>query len=220
MTKIKVCCISDTHSKHNYLQMPEADILIFAGDISGYGDWQDLLRFNAWLAKIKDKYKAIFGTWGNHELQAEKDIYHAESIVSNATILVDKTIEYNGLVIHGTPYTIEFFDWAFNKKTSDMEEVWKKVPDNVNILISHQPPYGILDEVTDLKYNPEKNVGCKYLKQEIENRFKDLKLSVFGHLHMLGGQQRTINNTTFVNAAMLDDNYNPGRKPVVVEIEI
>lgn len=39
---VKICCISDSHSQHNQLEIPNCDLLIHAGDFSGYGRYEDV----------------------------------------------------------------------------------------------------------------------------------------------------------------------------------
>jgi Icc-related predicted phosphoesterase len=48
-------------------------------------------------------------------------------------------------------------------------------------------------------------------------RLKNLKLHVFGHIHGSAGVE-VINRTTFVNASIMNEEYECTNKPIVIEI--
>jgi Icc-related predicted phosphoesterase len=85
--------------------------------------------------------------------------------LENSSVLV------NGLKIYGLPITPYFLGMAFNKRRGDeIKKVWKKIPSDTDIPITHGPPFGILD----------KNVGCEELLAKVI-KVKP-KLHVFGHI--------------------------------------
>jgi Icc-related predicted phosphoesterase len=77
------------------------------------------------------------------------------------------------------------------------ESVWKKVPENLDILITHGPPKGILDA-----NGKGDSVGCTRLREVVDE--KAPKLHIFGHIHESFGRQVS-GVTTFVNAAAQDE---------------
>ena len=85
------------------------------------------------------------------------------------------------------------------------------IPPETDVLITHGPPYGILDEVL----RDPRPVGCRNLLHRIEE-IKP-RVHVFGHIHEGYGQVRQ-NDTLFINASVLDVRYQPVNAPVVVEI--
>jgi Icc-related predicted phosphoesterase len=91
-------------------------------------------------------------------------------------------------------------------------EHWKAIPNNTDVLITHSPPYGIFD------YVEWENVhkGSPSLYFEIVKRIKPL-INCFGHIHQ-GYGIKTIENTTFINASNLNEEYLCVNESVLIEI--
>jgi Icc-related predicted phosphoesterase len=97
------------------------------------------------------------------------------------------------------------------------------IPAGVDILMTHGPPRGILDGVTrfneDLYPSDEslftKHLGCEALLEAL-GRVKP-RFHVFGHIHEGYGIVEK-NGTTFINAAIMDGQYEPGRQARVFDI--
>ena len=70
---IRVVCISDTHMKHEKLQIPDGDILVHTGDFSSLGRWDDIKRFADWFATRPHQHKIVIA--GNHDLTLELPYY-------------------------------------------------------------------------------------------------------------------------------------------------
>ena len=216
----KLCLISDTHCQLNKILhlMPEADILIHCGDATYRGTIEEISRFNHHLGEIKHKYKHILFVAGNHDWLFETNLTLARSLMTNATVLIDETITIDGFNIYGSPWQPFFCHWAFNFPENDngaaAKTTWAKIPNNTNILITHGPPRGILDNLHEGK-NPEERVGCPYLLERIKE-LKELKLACFGHLHRNAEDHKIEKhgNITFVNASICDESYKPVNPPI------
>jgi Icc-related predicted phosphoesterase len=116
----------------------------------------------------------------------------------------------DGINIWGSPVSPWFYDWAFNRKRGDdIRKHWDKIPPSTDILITHGPPYGILD-----KTKRGELVGCKDILPLIE-KIKP-RLHVFGHIHEENGMKK-IGETIFVNGSVLDERYNLVNEVVEVE---
>lgn len=63
---VKFVCISDTHTKHKELKIPDADVLIHAGDFTYKGKEQELKDFYKFLKELPHKHKVVIA--GNHDL--------------------------------------------------------------------------------------------------------------------------------------------------------
>ena len=63
------------------------------------------------------------------------------------------------------------------KTLEERKEIWKTIPENIDILVTHSAPYNILD--TDFT---GKHYGCEVLADEVLNRIKP-KYHLFGHIH-------------------------------------
>lgn len=216
---MKILLISDTHNKHNqiltkYLENKDGlfSMIIHAGDVSGRGYKNEITSFLEWYSKLPFEHKVMIP--GNHDFLFEDDPKSSKELLDkypNITYLQDSGVEINGVKIWGSGITPYFFNWAFNRIGDAICKHWELIPLDTQILITHGPVKGILD-VT--KRNG--SVGCPYLLEKIQ-QLPELKLHVCGHIHEAYGM--VINNKiTFVNASVLDLNYNMAHEPIQVEI--
>jgi hypothetical protein len=65
------------------------------------------------------------------------------------TYLDHEMVEVEGLKIFGSPYQPLFYNWGFQYHNSRANEIWSKIPEGVDILLTHGPPRGILDLTED-----------------------------------------------------------------------
>jgi len=79
-------------------------------------------------------------------------------------------------------------------------------------LITHGPPYGILDKT----YN-NVNAGCKGLLKFVQ-KMKP-KVHIFGHIHEGYGDVK-IGDTHFYNASYVNLGYNPANKPFLIKVQV
>jgi Icc-related predicted phosphoesterase len=130
-------------------------------------------------------------------------------------LLNDSGVKFKGLHIWGSPVQPWFHNWAFNRMRSEAMATtshpfigghWDKIPKNIDILITHGPPYGILDETT----RGRESVGCEELLKKVEE-IRPV-LHVFGHIHEERGiivDKTGPTPITYVNASSLDLQYKP-----------
>lgn len=198
---MRIVAISDTHGKHGCLRpLPEGDILVHAGDVSRGGTKAQIIEFLDWFAAQSHPYKLFVA--GNHDFFFEQASLKEVSalIPTGITYLHDSGIAINGVKFWGSPITPWFNNWAFNRHPgSEIKRHWDLIPDNTDVLITHGPPYGILDETV---YS--RRVGCEELLRRI-HQVKP-KYHIFGHIHEDYGTL-TKEQTTFINASVLDDWY-------------
>jgi Icc-related predicted phosphoesterase len=117
------------------------------------------------------------------------------------------------LRLYGSPWQPWFGGWAFElQRGSQLGAKWKQIPADVDILITHGPPYGYGDETSR-----GERVGCRDLRREIEERIQP-RVHLYGHIHEGAGQYKN-GKTTFVNASNIDEKFRPTNAPVVLEIE-
>ncbi len=239
-------CISDLHG-----ELPElegGDLLIIAGDITGSDRVIQWKNFYDWFKEQKYTKKVYIA--GNHdgflrsgctqktsqeilgdewedegfeylcdsgcEFEYEEEIEEDHKFRGPISYKVKKKVK-----IWGSPWTPEFCNWYFMKPRSELKEVWDQVPDNIDILITHGPAWGILDKPYAGSARCKlDHLGCTYLR-ECLNRVKP-KLHVFGHIHGGYGQQilkyEDGKQTICVNAAIMDENYNATNKPIRIEL--
>lgn len=220
----KIVAISDTHQLHSQVVVPDGDILVHCGDFTNRGTEAAFESFLTWFVNHPHEYKVFIP--GNHEEGLDKGpgrLKRLEMINKfvdenfNLTYLENSSAIVNGLKFYGSPVTPWFFDWAWNTHRGPaIASVWENIPDDVQVLITHGPAYGILDLVKDAQ-GRDTHQGCEDLLARINN-LKDLKLHLSGHLHLQGGQQTIVNGRIHVNAAICDDAYHTVHAPVIVEI--
>ncbi len=98
------------------------------------------------------------------------------------------------------------------KKDDELAEIWNTIPDNIDILITHAPPFGILDNTTD-----NLRSGSKTLLKRV-NELKELKYHIFGHIHESYGT-KNINGKTFMNVSLLNERYQLVNSPRIINYE-
>lgn len=204
---IKIVCVSDTHSSQNNLKIPENDLFIVAGDLINHSEGEkEMKSFNNWLESIKSKNKIIVG--GNHDKYLEKNKLKINQIFPSAHYLEYNSfkLEDSNILIYGAPCTLRrnifYFGNAYSISGQQLKKEWEKIPDNTDILVTHVPPYDILDYTYD-----KKHVGSKLLRNEICNRIQP-KIHIFGHNHdsdysFVVGEFRNGKKCLFVNACTL-----------------
>jgi predicted phosphohydrolase len=205
----RLVILADTHELHRETHVPHGDILIHAGDFSFFSHSLSAIEdFNAWLGELPHRFKCCIP--GNHEFFLERDSSR-RSLLSNATVLINEGIEIEGLQIWGSPVT-PLANAAFGiSSAEDRRRLYTQIPENTDILITHGPPYGILDSAPDSKVHS----GCRELFDAVI-RVRP-KLHVFGHVHGAHGIFGT-DETTFVNAALMSSFGGLDKDPIVLEI--
>lgn len=218
---LKIIAISDTHNRHNKLIIEPCDILIHAGDESGMGQESEIRHFAKWFNKQPAKH--LIWTPGNHSVHFEKNYPSSLSWFKeecpNGTILINSGIQIEGINIWGSPITPTFFRWAYMAdRGSEIKKYWDMIPDNTNILITHGPPYNILDELVYVDGTPKGIfVGCQDLSDRIKE-LKELDLHFFGHIHC-GAGQKHLNGVSYYNVSICDEIYYPSNPITIVDYE-
>lgn len=212
---MKLIFISDTHGLHNKFKIPDGDFIIHCGDVSSRGIESEIHSFAEWFSSLPHKYKIMIP--GNHDFLFEKNYDVAKNMMDSRGIvcLIDSSIEIEGIKFWGSPITPYFHNWAFNRfRGSSIEHHWNKMPEVVDILLTHGPP-AYMENYLSLVLEGE-DVGCEDLYKAI-NRVNP-KISAFGHIHEGYGTHQG-ENTLFINCSLLDRRYSPVNKPIVVLYE-
>jgi Icc-related predicted phosphoesterase len=213
----RIVCISDTHNCNEKIDVPEGDILIHSGDATITGTVEEIKRFNRWFSSLPHKHKIFVA--GNHDWLFERNNELARTLLDTKIVyLEDSDCEIEGLKIYGSPWQPRFYDWAFNlMRGAEIAEKWKFIPNDIDILVTHGPPNGVLDEVPR-KWGIE-NTGCEELRKRIDEIawYGRLKLHIFGHIHC-GYGQAEIDKIKYVNASTCDEQYNPVQSPIVIDL--
>ena len=224
---MKCTVISDTHCKHRELKLRGGDILFHCGDYSFLGQIDETLEFMSWLSSQPYTYKVFIA--GNHDwgfepltegLEEDHTFYfrgkylifrglneqykdRAEKL--GLIYLHNESVIIEGFKIYGTPYQAMIDKhniWAFNYYDDDLYS-WDHVPENTDVLLTHSPPYGILDSSAH-------RFGSKGLAKRV-SEVKPL-VHCFGHIHEGYGRLKK-DGTVYINAATLDKEYRTTNEP-------
>jgi Icc-related predicted phosphoesterase len=207
----RIVCLSDTHNRQGQFHVPDGDILVHAGDLTGRGTLPEIAAVNEWLGRLPHRHKILIA--GNHDFLFEEENLLARSLITNATYLQDSEASAEGVKIWGSPWQPWFYDWAFNLRRGEaLREKWEMIPEDTDILITHGPPMGILDEIAS-----GERVGCEDLRDRLAGMSAPPGLHVFGHIHEAYGIERGP-RTTHVNAAICDLGYRPVNPPIVIDL--
>lgn len=206
---LRLVLLSDTHQLHREVEVPDGDILIHAGDFTMFSKSMNaIVDFNQWLGELPHRFKVFVP--GNHEFFLEADPSR-RSLLDNATALINEGIEIQGLRIWGSPVT-PLYGGAFGLSSAeDRRRLYAQIPENTDVLISHGPPYGVLDS----EVNSGLHSGCRELFDAVM-RVRP-KLHVFGHVHSAHGIFQT-DQTTFINAALLGVDGDLDNSPIALRM--
>jgi Icc-related predicted phosphoesterase len=197
---MRILHLSDTHSKHRLLKnLPNADIIIHSGDVSFGGSENEVMEFIEWFGKLPYRYKIFVA--GNHD----DCLFGAniEGMSENCFYLCNSSVTIEGVKFYGVPMFME------DVVSGNYDKNILQIPVDTDVLITHQPPYCILDFSANINYG-----DCILLQTVLKIQ---PKYHLFGHIHDAYGIEK-IDNTTFVNAAILDEHYELAYKSVLLEI--
>jgi Icc-related predicted phosphoesterase len=220
---MKILCISDTHTKHKLIPTRfientdnSLDTIVHAGDVSSRGYKGEIIDFLKWYNDLNFKNKILIA--GNHDFFFEEgkpeDIAAMLAEYPNITYLNDSGVEIDGVKFWGSPVQPWFYNWAFNRKGTDICKHWDMIPNDTHVLLTHGPVKGYLDMTQ--RGEP---VGCPYLLEKI-TQMSNLKLHVCGHIHEAYGRMDFPDGGIFVNASVLNLRYEMAHYPLQVEITV
>lgn len=232
---MKIAVTSDLHGRKpneaDRKAIAECDCLLLCGDIFEPGG--DNGKLEKYLKSLTSSGKRVIMTPGNHDF----GIYYAVnpnmmfSVGSRAPFckryfpewlknelgvecLIDEVVEVNGIRIYGTPWTPMFCGWAFMVGDGEpLDEKYSKIPENVDILIAHGPPYDenskidCCDGVSMIDGSPE-HLGSKSLYKTIIE--KKPKYCFVGHIHSGDHGEIIIGETKCRNVSYLNEEYQKG----------
>lgn len=227
---MKIVAISDMHG---YLKdIPECDLLIIAGDISP-------LRIQSNTAKMLEWLEDDFMPWlerqlchkvvlvaGNHDFIFEVDGIQEEvtrifdmysswfTYLENETVKID--IDDHEISIFGTPYCSVFGNWPFMYENDLLADFFKEIPSKVDIIVSHDAPYGTSDVCSEGMAKYEGHIGNRPLAEALKN--VEFKYLFHGHLHTSNHEAEELNVGLVYNVSLLNEDYKLVFEPLEIEI--
>ncbi|MEM6994651.1 MAG: metallophosphatase domain-containing protein [Myxococcota bacterium] len=204
---MRLVCVADTHLFEGPgWPVPDGDVFIHAGDLLRGGSLEELVEAAAWIRSLPHRHKVVVA--GNHDRCFERTRAPAlAELGPDVHDLQDTELEIDGVRIWGSPWQPWFYDWAFNlPRGEELAARWAKIPDALDVLITHGPPRGYGDRTVGTRE------GCDDLLAAIDRAAP--ALHVFGHIHEDGGLWRR-NGTTICNVT----SWECTRPPTVLDYE-
>ena len=230
---LNLCAISDLHG---FLipveEFKKHDVTVISGDISPLNIQMNDKKLKKWLIEVfkpwceelpSDKVYFISGNhdivpfrdpnfmWTNFPisgkvvyLNGSGDIYHAK--------------DGNGYEIYGTPWCQSFGNWAFMTNEKELEKIYSVIPNNLDILLTHDQPYGYGDVLLEYTpfFNGDKHIGNKVLLEAILR--KQPRYLFAGHLHSTEHSCVEIGITKRYNVSIMTEKYEPLYEPLYLTI--
>ena len=181
--------ISDTHGRHRKLKdLPPADVLVHSGDFTMAGTEDEAIEFLEWFIDLPHPHKILIA--GNHDdcLRGEA----IEGLPDNCHYLDCSGVNIHGVSFYGIPLFMQ------DLMEGNMESKYEDIPADIDVLITHQPPLGILDD----------DGSNEYGSAELLARVLEIcpKVHLFGHIHNATGIHAG-KYTAFSNGSVVDQNY-------------
>lgn len=224
---MRIFALSDLHG---YLPtIPPADLVIIAGDVcpdrvsNGYrfaAAPEDQARwlagpFRDWAQAIPLPPERKIVTWGNHDFVAERrDLRERFERELPVTLGMDRLVDTAGLRIWITPWSNTFQHWALMKSPEELATIYGAIPAGIDILVSHQPPYGYGD-LEDVGGGRLDHVGSRELLDTLERT--QPRALVCGHIHRAYGRFAHAGTPIF-NVSVCDEHYRMAHAPTLIDL--
>jgi Icc-related predicted phosphoesterase len=206
---MRLCLVSDLHGETP--DLPDADLVIIAGDLAPDGDLYSQYRwfhsrFKPWIRECK---RAVYIA-GNHDrlLFEQPDLANIHE--DHCHYLQDSFIEIDGLLIYGTPWSLKFGRWPFMCHEADIDRRLSHVVRRPDILITHGPPYGLGDQ-NDLNEHCGSGTLLEFMRRVRP------RLTVTGHIHESYGVY-PFGDCTVVNASLCTGEMIPSNALITYDL--
>lgn len=230
---MKILAVSDLHGKLEGFDPSGVDVVVIAGDLaplSGFSKWH-IHDQKKWIQKKFMEFARRYPETdfvvvpGNHDLcldpaktRIHPDLDYKIEWANNVRLLIDSAAFVKGMTFYGTPWVpIISRHWAFEADREKQIKMFSKIPNEVDVLISHTPPHisnSFLDRST--QYGISEAFGSDVLASMI---FDKKPNHVFcGHIHTGEHSEVNFNGTKIYNVSRLNEDYDIAYDPVCVEI--
>ena len=234
---MKIAVISDLHGKlpiypsYFWDELRDCEMLLICGDILPLNIQMDMPASQKWLIEEFKPWAAelpveqVVFIAGNHDFFCErrkKDMLHWFTKHDKVTYLHNDYLDYLSTQdskvyrIFGTPYCHRFGSWAFMRDEETLVKKFNIIPENVDILISHDAPYGTSDICFQGFSSDKDHIGCPELRDAIIEHKP--KYNFHGHLHSSNHEEEILGETKVFNTSILDEGYNLIYKPLIIRI--
>lgn len=232
---MKIVAISDIHG---YIpeNIPECDVLCISGDIVPLEVQRGIEKSSDWVMNIfypkllEMSCKHVVMTWGNHDFignvlyraghSGEEQTEMLFGTDSKCHILIDESVEIDGVKFYGTPWIPELSGWAFYNTSENLTDMFRQMPEDIDVLLTHCPPkIGTQGVVLQNCWNHMRDFGCIELYNVLcEKKFEKTLHVLSGHIHSGNHDIEQFGNIKYINVSIKDENYNVSYKPTILEL--
>jgi len=190
------------------------DFILYGGDDIGRFEEEERNYFSELSTYTRSKQ--VLAVIGNDDLYLQKRVLRAKAVHD----LYDRSYVYKNFVFIGLEASTSG-PAAFRHEEEDFKAHLKQQAKNLRdkrlAILSHAPPFGILDRGIRFAELDEftHHIGSTALTHFIENNLVDLV--VCGHCHSHGGMIEKVGSATIVNVSSHDS---PGSKGIFAVIEL
>jgi Icc-related predicted phosphoesterase len=218
---MKIAATSDTHGR--WFDIPPCDVFIHCGDLTAGGTEKETRDFAGYIDAQDQIARHSLIVPGNHDrwIYENQDLAVEMFMENDLVLLIDKEYQIDNNTFYGSPWTPPFMQWYFMAGEDKLRDIYKKIPHSVDVLITHGPPYGILDPGWN-----DAHVGTPSLLTAVQTRY--VRHHVFGHLHADGGKTAIMKTrsvgistqptTLYHNVAACNDAYVLANKALEFDI--
>lgn len=234
---ITVVGMSDMHGLLIKPQnMPPGDVLCICGDIVPLDVQSDTIESIAWLCTKffpwveALPYKKVIMVWGNHDFigqflatnrngQHRKPNRVLKKIMAPAklVLLEDSEYIYEGYRFYGSPWCPALSQWAFYGDHETLVKKFAKIPQSVDVLITHCAPRIDQFGTTTQGWNAMRDFGCQELIEAVEQAAP--RLHIFGHIHTGRHNRKVFYTTEFANVSIKDEDYQHSYDPQIFTLQ-
>lgn len=234
---MKVAAISDLHGmlplypSDYWKDLNDCEILFICGDILPLRIQFDMVESKRWLIEEFKMWASdlpvekVYIIAGNHDAWFERNDVLAHSIFSKydkVTYLKNEYVDYISTQdskvyrIFGTPYCHIFGNWPFMRDEETLAKKFSQIPGNVDILITHDAPYGTSDVCLEGWAADGRHKGCPELRDVIIA--SKPKYNFHGHLHSTNHGEELLGDTKVYNVSILNESYKFVYDPLIIRV--
>ncbi|MFI3261384.1 MAG: metallophosphoesterase [Rikenellaceae bacterium] len=214
---MKIVAISDLHG---YLpQLPEADVICIAGDITADEHTKDVEGQWKWY---NEKYlpwvealpaRKVITIAGNHDYCF---LEHTPITTDKHIYLNNSGVEIDGYTFYGSPNTRPAINnYGFSKTSAELTEIFNRIPDKLDFLICHSAPYGVNN--CGMLGDESEDLGNKELTEALKD--KNIGYIFCGHIHTGNHNLGEWRGKKIANVSYCKENKVPAYEPLVIFCE-
>jgi Icc-related predicted phosphoesterase len=197
--------------------LPKGDVLVIGGDVMPVHNHNRQFQaewfrehFIPHLASLALRFEAVVWVAGNHDFALQDSPELTLGLPDGIFSLEDSSYWHGSTHFYGSPWSGRFGNWAFMDEEDGLAKRYALIPEDVDVLISHGPPYGLCD-LTD----GGEHVGSIALLERIAQMQPQIVIT--GHIHEAYGESM-IGPTTIMNVSLMDSRYRPVNAAMTIDL--